>query len=74
MFTEGLASYIPQALNDKDRLFRPDGYMVSKLLEVFLTHELADNDEVRDRGMVVVCFGDPGFCESELLRGHPWIF
>lgn len=72
-FPERSASPILTALSEERRFTPSDRYFVSKLLDVFLTRELAKSDELKDIG-IIVCFVNPEFCRSELLRGRPRSF
>ena len=68
-FAERSADNIFDALNDEKNARMLDRYAVSKLLDVFLTRELANY--VED---IEICSVHPGLCYSDLnreLRGNP---
>jgi len=58
-------SNIIQALNDKEKHDPQDRYNISKLLDVFITHEIAALAAAKK---VNVTSSNPGLCESELIR------
>lgn len=58
------------ALNDESQALMSDRYNLSKLLDIFITREIAKLPAAQK---VVVNTLTPGLCVSELRRDMPWI-
>lgn len=58
------------ALNDKDQAVFSDIYNTSKLLDIFMTREIAKLPAAHKVNVNTV---NPGLCVSELRRDMPWV-
>ncbi|KJX98660.1 short-chain dehydrogenase like protein [Zymoseptoria brevis] len=66
-FLERKSSSIFDTLNDRSSARMTDRYNISKLLEVFVCREIAQDHPVSQLGMTLT-FVNPGLCHSELIR------
>ena len=66
-FPQQSAPHSLNALNEETQFEYRDRYLTTKLLDIVITRQLAENQMFKN-GNVVLCSLTPGLCRSDLMR------